>query len=391
MLRHQYEGTSQMENVLGDETELHNCTVLTRTELVDATNNFSQGLRIGNGGLGIVYKGWIDSKMVAIKVLHADFPQGPRFLREMIKLLKLRHPHLAAPIGVCLQPQSLVYEYLFNGSLEDRLLSEDGIRPLTWESRLRVAAEICSAIVFLHSNGIIHGNLKPSNILLDGNLNSKIINSGISHLFLDHYHTYVNNDPGSLHAYMDPEFFEEGTLTKQLDTYSFGIIILRLLTGRSPLLLVEDVRKAVSSGRLKELIDPVAGDWPHVQIVQLANLGLECCSARRDSRPDLKSHVWRVLEPMSPSSAAKSVSPSASLESRQPPSYFICPISQDIMQDPQVAADGFTYEAEALRAWFDTGHDTSPMTNLRLIHLNLVPNLALRSAIRNWLDNSSGA
>ncbi|CAN6461651.1 unnamed protein product [Victoria cruziana] len=94
---------------------------------------------------------------------------------------------------------------------------------------------------------------------------------------------------------------------------------------------------------------------------------------------------------MSPSSAAKSVSPSASLESRQPPSYFICPISQDIMQDPQVAADGFTYEAEALRAWFDTGHDTSPMTNLRLIHLNLVPNLALRSAIRNWLDNSSGA
>lgn len=83
MLRHQYEGTSQMENVLGDETELHNCTVVTRTELVDATNNFSQGLRIGNGGLGIVYKGWIDSKMVAIKVLHADFPQGPRFLREV--------------------------------------------------------------------------------------------------------------------------------------------------------------------------------------------------------------------------------------------------------------------------------------------------------------------
>ncbi|XP_031483011.1 U-box domain-containing protein 33-like [Nymphaea colorata] len=391
MLRHQYEGPSEVENEFGAETELQNYTILTHTELVEATSNFSQGLKIGNGGLGIVYKGWIDSKMVAIKVLRSEFPQGSRFLREMINLLKLQHPHLATPIGLCLQPQSLVYDYLFNGSLEDRLLSKDGIRPLTWESRLRIAAEICSAIVFLHSNGITHGNLKPSNILLDGNLNVKIINSGISHLFRDHYHTYVNNDPGGLHSYMDPEFFEEGTLTKQVDIYSFGVIILRLLTGRSPLLLVEEVRKAKSAEKLKDLIDPVAGDWPYVHIVQLANLGLECCNARRDSRPDLKSHVLRVLKPMSPSSAANFVPPSAPVEPRQPPSYFTCPISQDIMQDPHVAADGFTYEAEALQAWFDGGHDTSPMTNLRLNHLNLIPNLALRSAIRDWLDNSSGS
>ncbi|KAI4355083.1 hypothetical protein L6164_003890 [Bauhinia variegata] len=71
----------------------------------------------------------------------------------------------------------------------------------------------------------------------------------------------------------------------------------------------------------------------------------------------------------------------------QPPSYFICPIFQEVMQDPQVAADGFTYEAEAIRGWLDSGHDTSPMTNLKLAHNNLVPNRALRSAVQDWLQS----
>ncbi|CDY51567.1 BnaCnng20960D [Brassica napus] len=77
--------------------------------------------------------------------------------------------------------------------------------------------------------------------------------------------------------------------------------------------------------------------------------------------------------------------------SRDPelPQYFLCPITQDVMEDPQVAADGFTYEGEAIRCWLDSGHETSPMTNKRLIHTSLVPNLALRSAIQEWLQDSS--
>ncbi|CDY15162.1 BnaC05g00410D [Brassica napus] len=74
---------------------------------------------------------------------------------------------------------------------------------------------------------------------------------------------------------------------------------------------------------------------------------------------------------------------------RQPPSYFICPISQEVMREPRVAADGFTYEAEALKEWLDNGHETSPMTNLKLTHNNLVPNHALRSAIQEWLQRNS--
>ncbi len=71
----------------------------------------------------------------------------------------------------------------------------------------------------------------------------------------------------------------------------------------------------------------------------------------------------------------------------QPPSYFVCPIFQEVMRDPHVAADGFTYEAEAIRGWLDSGHDTSPMTNSKLAHHNLVPNRALRSAIQDWLQS----
>ncbi|XP_010556544.1 PREDICTED: putative U-box domain-containing protein 55 isoform X2 [Tarenaya hassleriana] len=81
--------------------------------------------------------------------------------------------------------------------------------------------------------------------------------------------------------------------------------------------------------------------------------------------------------------------PEEEVTAHQPPSYFICPISQEVMREPHVAADGFTYEAEALREWLNNGHETSPMTNLKLTHKNLVPNHALRSAIQEWLQRHS--
>ncbi|KAK1558474.1 hypothetical protein Q3G72_019270 [Acer saccharum] len=146
----------------------------------------------------------------------------------------------------------------------------------------------------------------------------------------------------------------------QTHVYSFGIILLRL--------------------------DPLDGDWPFVQAEQLANLALRCCEMNRRSRPELGTDVWRVLEPMRASCGGSTAFRLGSEGHCQPPSYFICPIFQEVMQDPHVAADGFTYEREALRGWLDSGHDTSPMTNLALAHKNLVPNLALQSAIQEWLQ-----
>ncbi|XP_048321186.2 U-box domain-containing protein 33 isoform X2 [Ziziphus jujuba] len=365
-------------------------------EIEEATHNFDPSLKIGEGGYGSIYKGLLRHTQVAIKMLNANSMQGPsEFQQEVDVLSKLRHSNLVTLVGACPEAWTLIYEYLPNGSLEDRLSCRDNTPPLSWQTRIRIAAELCSVLIFLHSSkphSIVHGDVKPANILLDANFVSKLSDFGICRL-LSRVESSSNNttlccrtDPKGTFAYMDPELLSTGELTPKSDVYSFGIILLRLLTGKQALGITKEVQYAIDAGKLKTLLDPLAGDWPFVQAEQLAHLALRCCEINRKSRADLSSDVWRMLEPMRASCRGSSSFRLGSEEHCQPPSYFICPIFQEVMQEPHVAADGFTYEAEALRGWLDSGHDTSPMTNLKLEHFSLVPNHALRSAIQEWLQ-----
>ncbi|KAI4355079.1 hypothetical protein L6164_003887 [Bauhinia variegata] len=366
-------------------------------EIEEATGNLNPSLKIGEGGYGSIYKGLLRHTEVAIKMLHSDSLQGPsEFQQEVDVLSKLRHPNLITLIGACPESWTLVYEYLPNGSLEDRLSCKNNTPPLSWQTRIRIAAELCSALIFLHSSkphSVVHGDLKPSNVLLDANLVSKLSDFGICRILSRHESSSNNStlfwrtDPKGTFAYMDPEFLASGELTPKSDVYSFGIILLRLLTGRPALGITKEVQYALDSGNLKSLLDPLAGDWPFVQAEQLVRLALRCSEINRKNRPDLYSEVWRILEPMRASSGGTNSFGIGSEGLHQPPSYFICPIFQEVMQDPQVAADGFTYEAEAIRGWLDSDHDTSPMTNVKLAHNNLVPNRALRSAVQDWLQS----
>ncbi|KAI4369880.1 hypothetical protein MLD38_018277 [Melastoma candidum] len=364
-------------------------------EIVEATQNFHPSLKIGEGGYGSIFKGSLRHTTVAIKILHEQGMQGPKeFQQEVDVLSKVRHPNLVALIGTCPEAWALVYEYLPNGSLEDRLSCRGNTMPLSWKTRIRIAAELCSALVFLHSSSpqsIIHGDLKPGNVLLDAHLVSKLSDFGICR-FISRNASSSNNttllykteNPRGTLQYMDPEFLSSGELSMKSDVYSFGVILLRLLTGKSALGIIKEVQNAVESGNLKSTLDPLAGDWPYLQAEQLARLALRCCDMNRKNRPDLGSDVWRLLEPMRASCGGFS----CFFDERcQPPLYFICPILQEVMRDPHVAADGFTYEAEALRGWLESGHNTSPMTNELLPHRNLVPNRALRTAIQEWLQN----
>ncbi|XP_047156379.1 U-box domain-containing protein 33 isoform X2 [Vigna umbellata] len=367
------------------------------SEIKEATDNFNPSLKIGEGGYGSIFKGVLSYTEVAIKRLHSDSMQGPlEFQQEVDVLSKLRHPNLITLIGACPDAWALVYEYLPNGSLEDRLACKDNTPPLSWQTRIRVATELCSALIFLHSSkphSIVHGDLKPSNILLDANLISKLSDFGICRILSNCESSSSNStefwktDPKGTFVYMDPEFLASGELTPKSDVYSFGIVLLRLLTGRPALGITKEVKYALDTGKLKSLLDPVAGDWPFVQAEQLARLALRCCDMNRKSRPDLYSDVWRILDAMRVSSGGTNSFGLSSEGLSQPPSYFICPIFQEVMRDPHVAADGFTYEAEAIRGWLDGGNDNSPMTNGKLAHHNLVPNRALRSAIHDWLQN----
>ncbi|XP_062185119.1 U-box domain-containing protein 33-like [Phragmites australis] len=363
-------------------------------ELQQATQGFDPTLKIGEGGFGSVYKGFLRNTTVAIKLLHPQSMQGQsEFHQEASVLSTVRHPNLVTLIGTCPEAFGLVYEFFQNGSLEDRLACKNNTQPLTWQTRTRIIGEMCSALIFLHSNKphpVVHGDLKPDNILLDANYSSKLGDFGICRLLIQTNSCsttlYRTTNPRGTFSYMDPEFLTTGELTPRSDVYSFGIIILRLLTGKQPQRIAEIVEDAIEKGNMHSIIDTTAGSWPFVQANQLAHVGLRCAELSRRRRPDLTVDVWKVVEPLmkAASMTARPLSCTTPSDDTCIPSYFICPILQEIMNDPYIASDGFTYEGEAIRGWLDSGHSTSPMTNLKLEHNQLVPNRALRSAILEW-------
>ncbi|PIA39101.1 hypothetical protein AQUCO_02700347v1 [Aquilegia coerulea] len=349
-------------------------------DLQIATCNFSESFLIGQGSYGCVYKGEISDRSVAIKKLNPFNMQGtPEFQQEVEVLSKLKHARLVTLIGACPEALSLVYEYLPNGSIDDHLFRKTN-NPLTWEKRTHIVADMSSALLYLHSREprkIIHGNLKPKNILLDSEFNCKIGDFMIGQLVPKKTARCPSfrgiTEMESAFPYIDPELQTFQDLTPKSDIYAFGVIMLQLLTGRSPMGLASKVRRAVLCGNLTSILDSSAGEWPTFVARRLVELGLQCCEFNGRDRPELKPALVKGLEKLH-------------LAEGQPvPSFFLCPILQELMYDPHVAADGFTYEGEAIRGWLTGGRGTSPMTNLTLSHFSLTPNHALRSAIQDWL------
>ncbi|OWM89296.1 hypothetical protein CDL15_Pgr024041 [Punica granatum] len=351
------------------------------SEVQSATCNLSESFKLGQSGFGCVYKGELLGRTVAIKLLHPHNMQGQfEFQQEVQVLGKLQHPHLVTLLGACSEAWSLVYEYQPNGSLQDQLFRKSKSSPLPWKDRVRIIAEISSGLCYLHSSKpekIVHGALKPENILLDSELKCKICDFGICRLVTEetlHYPSFRRvTEPKNAFPYTDPEFYRTGILTPKCDVYALGLIILQLLTGRPPNGLIAEVRRAVSIGKLDTLLDSSAGEWPMKAVKILAELSLQCCELQSRNRPEVIPTLVKELEQLYIS------------EERPVPSFFFCPIFQEIMHDPQIAADGFTYEGEAIRGWLENGRETSPMTNLNLEHLHLTPNHALRQAIQDWL------
>ncbi|XP_078441836.1 U-box domain-containing protein 33-like isoform X2 [Wolffia australiana] len=342
------------------------CPVFSFEELHKATCGFSPSLVVGSGGHGVVYRGFLHHTAVAVKRFRPTIANYQRDFHHQVEILtRVRHPNLVTLLGACPESSCLVYEFMSNGNLEDRLAYKDNSPPLSWQTRINVLADICSALIFLHSTQP-HGNLKPANVLLDSSFKAKLSDFGLPGL----------TEPG---------------LTALLDVYSLGLIILRLVTGRSQQGLIGDVKEALVKKTLHRLVDQNAGDWPFVQLTQLAHLGLQCCATELADRPDLVNGVWKIIGTMKISACASLSVPRHHLlgsgdDDVQAPSYLVCPIFQEVMRDPQVAADGFTYEGEAVRGWFEGGNHTSPMTNLVLPHQQLIPNHAIRSAIQEWLQ-----
>merc|ERR1711974_47029 len=264
-------------------------------EIEEATGNFQESLKIGEGGYGPVYKCYLDHTPVAIKVLRPDAAQGrSQFQQEVEVLSCIRHPNMVLLLGACPEYGCLVYEFMANGSLEDRLFRRGNTRPLSWQVRFKIAAEIGTGLLFLHQTKpepVVHRDLKPANILLDRNLVSKISDVGLARLvppsIADTVTQYHITSTAGTFCYIDPEYQQTGMLGVKSDIYSLGIMFLQLITARPAMGLTHQVERAIEKGVLDQILDPAVPDWPVEEALSFANLALNCSELRRKDRPDL--------------------------------------------------------------------------------------------------------
>ncbi|WVZ78633.1 hypothetical protein U9M48_026314 [Paspalum notatum var. saurae] len=296
------------------------------SEIDDA---IERGTDIGKGGYGSVYKAEIRNSTVAVKINNYGSWQGEREFNQEVEILRrTRHENLITLVGACSKRLALVYEYLPNGTLEDRLFLRKEQPPAAaaaafpWEDRVRAAISICSALEFLHGakpRPIAHGDLKPDNVLFGADDGvCKLGDFGISRLldYTGHSATPLRiTPPKGTPYYMDPEFIRTNRLTPQSDVHALGIILLQLVTGRGP----EGIRACVQEKLLQlaggeddtqtttlmivreQLVDPrleLLDDKSRRDAVKMIRLGLRCSEDDRRDRPDLQTAVRPVLESM---------------------------------------------------------------------------------------------
>ncbi|CAN0859422.1 U-box domain-containing protein 52 [Linum grandiflorum] len=273
-------------------------------EIELATENFSDNRKIGEGGYGPVYRCYLDHTPVAIKVLRPDAAQGrSQFQQEVEVLSCIRHPNMVLLLGACPEYGCLVYEYMANGSLDDRLFRRGDTPPLSWQQRFRIAAEIGTGLLFLHQTKpepLVHRDLKPGNILLDRNFVSKISDVGLARLVppavADSVTQYRMTSTAGTFCYIDPEYQQTGMLGVKSDIYSLGIMFLQIITGKPPMGLTHHVDRAIEKDTLSQMLDPAVPDWPVEEAKQFAELALKCAELRRKDRPDLGKVVLPELE-----------------------------------------------------------------------------------------------
>lgn len=356
-----------------EEEEGGSCRRFSYSELEEATNHFDESLRIddNDGGRGKVYRGRLRSNGmdVAVKVLRP----------EDLLLSRVRSGGLLVQVvGVCPEARAVVYELLPGArTLDDRLAT------LPWHVRCAVAHRTCQALASLHDDGTVHGDVSPRNILLfpvlldDGSSSaswsSKLGGLGTRRPLVE--------ERGNNVAYASPRYLATGHPTPRCDLYSLGVVLLQLVTGKPAFLARKAAHDAATAAT--EWRDVVHPGWPVDRAREVALVALKCCDD--DAQNKHQSLLEEAMSALQDAiSAAPGRSPSAISDADGAPSYFLCPVLKELMRDPHIAADGFSYEAQAIREWIHSGHDTSPMTNLKLPTRNLTPNHALRSAIQQW-------
>uniref|UniRef100_A0ACD5Y2Z1 Uncharacterized protein n=1 Tax=Avena sativa TaxID=4498 RepID=A0ACD5Y2Z1_AVESA len=278
---------------------------LTFAHLLEATNGFSTESLVGSGGFGEVYKAKLkDGTVVAIKKLIHYTGQGDReFTAEMETIGKIKHRNLVPLLGYCKigDERLLVYEYMKHGSLDVVLHDGDkAMAKLDWAARKKIAIGSARGLAFLHHScipHIIHRDMKSSNVLLDNNLDARVSDFGMARLMnaLD-THLSVSTLAGTP-GYVPPEYYQSFRCTTKGDVYSYGVVLLELLSGKKPIdptefgdnNLVGWVKQMVKENRSSEVFDPTLTDTKsgEADLYQYLKIASECLDDRPVRRPTM--------------------------------------------------------------------------------------------------------
>ncbi|XP_054778688.1 proline-rich receptor-like protein kinase PERK7 [Prosopis cineraria] len=291
-----------------------NKSTFTYEELAAATNGFAQGNLLGQGGFGYVHKGVLpNGKEIAVKSLKSTGGQGDKeFQAEVDIISRVHHRHLVSLVGYCIQDgrSLLVYEFVPNKTMEYHLHGKD--RPvMDWPTRLKIAIGSAKGLAYLHEDchpRIIHRDIKGANILLENNFEAKVADFGLAKFTQDN-NTHVSTRVMGTFGYLAPEYASSGKLTEKSDVFSFGIMLLELITGRPPVdttgeyeedSLVDWARplciKAMESGSFEGLVDPrLANNYDMQEMARM--VACAGASVRHSARRRPKmSQIVRALE-----------------------------------------------------------------------------------------------
>ncbi|CAJ2674349.1 unnamed protein product [Trifolium pratense] len=287
--------------------------------LREVTDNFSEKNILGKGGFGTVYKGELaDGTKIAVKRMQTEMVGDKglnEFKSEIAVLTKVRHRHLVGLLGYCLEDNEklLVYEYMPQGTLSQHLFDwkDDGSKPLEWKRRLSIALDVARGVEYLHGLAhqiFIHRDLKPSNILLGDDMRAKVSDFGLVRLAPEGQASFQTRIAGTF-GYLAPEYAVTGRVTTKVDVYSFGVILMEMITGRRALdnsqpeenihLVTWFRRMLLSNNSFEKIIDPTMDiDEEGLKSFKtIAGLAGNCCVREPNQRPDM-GHVVNVLAPL---------------------------------------------------------------------------------------------
>ena len=297
-------GLMLQQQLSGQDGSNETVKIFTAEELEKATNKYDEGKIIGTGGYGTVYKGiLVDGRTVAIKKSKiVDQSQIEQFINEVVILSQINHRNVVKLLGCCLETEVplLVYEFITNGTLFDHIHDEGKASNISWEARLRIAAETAEVLSYLHSAAsipIIHRDVKSNNILLDDNYTAKVSDFGASRLVPMDQSQLSTMVQGTL-GYLDPEYLQTSQLTEKSDVYSFGVVLVELLTGKQVLSsdrseeqrsLAMYFLSSLKEDRLFQVLENyIMKDENTQQIKEVATLAKKCLRLKGEERPSMK-------------------------------------------------------------------------------------------------------